>query len=163
MLSADAMPHRTSALRSEVHVAGFWRRAVAAIVDVVVLLPAAGAATWLATSLTGVQIRASDILLDVVLGLNPAVMTAAGLMTAVAALYLLVFQIAMGRTVGMRMLGLRIIDVYGSAPSPVRCALRTAGYALGMLSFFLGFFWIGFDREKRGWHDWLAGTYVIID
>ena len=25
----------------------------------------------------------------------------------------------------------------------------------------LGFFWIGFDSEKRGLHDWLAGTYVV--
>jgi uncharacterized RDD family membrane protein YckC len=25
----------------------------------------------------------------------------------------------------------------------------------------LGFLWIGFDREKRGLHDWLADTYVV--
>jgi uncharacterized RDD family membrane protein YckC len=25
----------------------------------------------------------------------------------------------------------------------------------------LGFFWVGFDSEKRGLHDWIAGTYVI--
>jgi uncharacterized RDD family membrane protein YckC len=26
---------------------------------------------------------------------------------------------------------------------------------------FLGFLWIGFDSEKRGLHDWIAGTYVV--
>ena len=26
---------------------------------------------------------------------------------------------------------------------------------------FLGFLWIGFDSEKRGLQDWIAGTYVI--
>jgi uncharacterized RDD family membrane protein YckC len=25
----------------------------------------------------------------------------------------------------------------------------------------LGFLWVGFDSEKRGLHDWIAGTYVI--
>jgi len=22
--------------------------------------------------------------------------------------------------------------------------------------------WIGFDREKRALHDWVAGTYVVL-
>jgi uncharacterized RDD family membrane protein YckC len=25
----------------------------------------------------------------------------------------------------------------------------------------LGYLWIAFDAEKRGLHDWIAGTYVI--
>jgi uncharacterized RDD family membrane protein YckC len=26
---------------------------------------------------------------------------------------------------------------------------------------FLGFFWIGWDRDKQGWHDKIAGTVVV--
>ena len=26
---------------------------------------------------------------------------------------------------------------------------------------FLGFFWIGWDDRKQGWHDKLAGTLVV--
>jgi hypothetical protein len=28
-------------------------------------------------------------------------------------------------------------------------------------TFFLGFFWIGWDRDKQGWHDKIAGTVVV--
>ena len=39
---------------------------------------------------------------------------------------------------------------------PIAAPGRPAAATLG-----LGFAWIGFDREKRGLHDWLAGTYVV--
>jgi hypothetical protein len=38
---------------------------------------------------------------------------------------------------------------------------RCAGYLAGIATLFLGFLWIGFDHEKRGLQDWIAGTYVI--
>ena len=43
----------------------------------------------------------------------------------------------------------------------VRIDERTAGYLAGLATLSLGFLWIGFDAEKRGLHDWIAGTYVI--
>jgi len=27
--------------------------------------------------------------------------------------------------------------------------------------FFLGIFWVAFDKKKQGWHDKLAGTVVV--
>ena len=39
--------------------------------------------------------------------------------------------------------------------------MRCAGYLAGVATLFLGFLWMGFDSEKRGLHDWIAGTYVI--
>ena len=83
------------------------------------------------------------------------------LTVAIAVLYLLVFQIALGRTLGMRLLRIKIIDVYGDRPSAARCAVRCAGYLAGLATLLLGFLWMGFDSEKRGLHDWVAGTYVI--
>jgi uncharacterized RDD family membrane protein YckC len=56
---------------------------------------------------------------------------------------------------------IRIIDVFGDRPSPARCIARVAGYLAGVATLFLGFLWMGFDSEKRGLHDWIAGTYVI--
>jgi uncharacterized RDD family membrane protein YckC len=76
-------------------------------------------------------------------------------------IYLLAFHAMAGRTPGMRLLRLRVIDVYGDPPSVIRAVVRTAGYLACFITFSLGFIWIGFDREKRGLHDWLAGTYVI--
>jgi uncharacterized RDD family membrane protein YckC len=80
---------------------------------------------------------------------------------AIGLAYLLVFQIVVGRTLGMRVLHMTIIDVYGDRPSPARCVARCAGYLAGIATLFLGFLWMGFDSEKRGLQDWIAGTYVI--
>jgi uncharacterized RDD family membrane protein YckC len=56
----------------------------------------------------------------------------------------------------------RVIDLYGDQPSILRTAARTAAYLASLATLGLGFFWIGFDSEKRALHDWLAGTYVVV-
>jgi len=143
-------------------VVGFWRRLGAALIDLAIITPAALAVIWLAGKLTGVHVpRGLDFWLDLVLASDPALMMAVGLTIAVAALYVLVFQILHARTLGMRVLRMRVIDVYGDPPSPARCLARTFGYIGAAGTLLLGFLWIGFDREKRGLHDVIAGTYVI--
>jgi uncharacterized RDD family membrane protein YckC len=151
-----------------VYVVGFWRRAAAAFVDALVIVPAALAIALVAGKLAGVQPPASrprlldvDLWIDLVLATDPALVMAVVLVVAIAMTYLLVFQIAAGRTPGMRLLKIKIIDVWGDRPSPARCAVRCLGYLVGLATLFLGFLWVGFDSEKRGLHDWIAGTYVI--
>ena len=149
-----------------VQVAGFWRRLGAALIDLGIIAPVSLILTWLASLIAGValppsRMRGLDFWLDLALSGDPALSMAMGLFVAIGLIYLLVFQITTGRTIGMRVLGLRIIDVYGDPPSSARCAARTAGYLAGAATLLLGFLWIGFDSEKRGIHDWLAGTYVI--
>jgi uncharacterized RDD family membrane protein YckC len=156
---------RSAEAERTVWVAGFWRRAAAAVVDLALVAPLAALAVWLAKRLAGLDlppVRAAnlDAWLDLLLAGDPAVLGALGLASAIAAVYLVLFQTLAARTVGMRLLGLRIIDVYGEAPSALRALVRTAGYFAGAAAFGLGFLWIGFDREKRGLHDWLSGTYV---
>jgi uncharacterized RDD family membrane protein YckC len=147
-------------------VAGFWRRLGAALIDLGIVGPVALILTALASLVAGVELppsrmRGLDFWLDLALSGDPALSMAMGLFVAIGLIYLLVFQITTARTIGMRVLGLRIIDVYGDPPSSARCAARTAGYLAGAATLLLGFLWIGFDSEKRGLHDWLAGTYVI--
>jgi uncharacterized RDD family membrane protein YckC len=149
-----------------VHVAGFWRRLGAALIDLGIIAPVSLILTWLASLIAAVELppsrmRGLDFWLDLALSGDPALTMAMGLFVAVGLIYLLVFQTTTARTMGMRVLGLRIIDVYGDPPSSARCAARTAGYLAGAATLLLGFLWIGFDSEKRGIHDWLAGTYVI--
>ncbi len=149
-----------------VWVAGFWRRAVAALIDTLIVLPAALAMIWAAgrmaaLALPPIGLAKIDAWLDLILAGDVAVIGVLGLAAAVAAVYLLVFQVLGARTLGMRLLGLRIIDVYGDAPSALRVLARTVGYFIGVATGGLGFLWIAFDREKRGLHDWLAGTYVV--
>ncbi len=149
-----------------VYVAGFWHRFVAAFVDTLLVLPIAMGLTWVAGKLVGFAVPYArhtgiDYWLDLALAGEPAIWGSLGLGVAIVALYLFLFQAGLGGTPGMRLLRIRVIDVYGDPPGLVRAAIRTAGYLLGAATFSLGFLWIGFDREKRGLHDWLAGTYVI--
>ena len=151
-----------------VHVVGFWRRAAAAVIDLAIIIPIALIITWIVSKIAGVHLPPSnlklldvDLWLDLALQTDPALMTGLTLFVAIGLTYLLVCQVVLGRTLGMRVLKMRIIDVYGDPPSPGRCIVRCAGYLASVATLFLGFLWMGFDSEKRGLQDWLAGTYVI--
>lgn len=151
-----------------VYVAGFWKRAAAAAIDLAIIVPAALIITLIVSKIAGVHlppknmsVLALDLWIDLVLAVDPALVMATVLTLAIGITYLLVFQIVLGRTLGMRVLKLKIIDVYGDPPSPSRCVARCGGYLASLATLFLGFLWIGFDSEKRGLHDWIAGTYVV--
>lgn len=149
-----------------VTVVGFWRRFAAAMIDLAIIVPVAAVLIVVASAIAGIhlppsRVRGVDFWLDLILTSDPAMMTAIVITIAVATIYLYVFQATIAQTLGMRVLKLRVIDVYGERPSFARVGLRTAGYLLGLATVFLGFLWIGFDAEKRGLHDWIAGTYVI--
>jgi uncharacterized RDD family membrane protein YckC len=151
-----------------VHVVGFWKRALAAAIDFAVVIPAWLLVTLIVGKISGVGLPPSnlklldiDLWIDLLLATDPAIVMGIVLFIAIGMGYLLISHIVLGRTLGMRVLKLRIIDVYGDAPSPGRCAARCAGYLASAATLFLGFLWMGFDSEKRGLQDWIAGTYVI--
>ena len=52
-------------------------------------------------------------------------------------------------------------EIWTSVVAKPRCLARCGGYLAGVATLFLGFLWMGFDSEKRGLQDWIAGTYVI--
>ena len=147
---------------------GFWKRLAAGLVDLAVIVPVALLITFIVSAIADVHLPARNIKLydidmwiDLVLATNSALIMGLVLFFAIALTYLLVFHITLGRTLGMRVLKMKVIDVYGDAPSAARCVARCAGYLAGVATLFLGFLWIGFDSEKRGLQDWIAGTYVI--
>ena len=149
-----------------IYVAGFWRRAGAGLIDLAIVLPIAALLTWIVGRVVGLRLPPSrhggpDYWLDTALAGDPALWGGLALAAVIGCLYLFVLQIVEGRTFGMRALGLRVVDVFGAAPGPGRAALRALGYVDSAGTLGLGFAWIGFDREKRGLHDWLAGTYVV--
>lgn len=146
--------------------AGFWRRCAGAAVDAAAVVPVALLFTWLCGRLVGLALppsryRGLDFWLDLVLTVDPAIWATITLSATIASIYLVVFQATLGCTPGMRAVRIRVIDVYGEPPTLARSALRTVGYLAIPLTLGLGFLWAGFDRERRGLHDWLAGTYVV--
>jgi uncharacterized RDD family membrane protein YckC len=154
------------AQRRVVYVAGFWRRALAALVDAIILVPLSYGLVKAAGRIVGLEVPSPrkmgiDYWLGLLLAGDPGLLGALGLTAAIVIVYLLLFQAMAGRTLGMRLLRIRIVDLYGESPSVLRSAVRTVGYLAAAATGSLGFLWIGFDREKRGLHDWLAGTYVV--
>lgn len=68
---------------------------------------------------------------------------------------------AIGWSPGKRLLGLRVVNAEGQPPGLVRGFVR-ALFALGSdLPLFMGYVWAFFDRERRGWHDHIARTWVV--
>lgn len=87
--------------------------------------------------------------------------TLAGLgWTAAFALYFISFWALIGQTPGMRLVGLRVVDPGGTAPSAIRAAIRFAALIIAIVPFFLGLVPILLDPRRRGLHDFVAGTTV---
>jgi uncharacterized RDD family membrane protein YckC len=75
--------------------------------------------------------------------------------------YAFVFWILTGQTPGMMLMGIRIVSVDGSHLSFWRSVRRLIGYIISIAFLFIGFIWVLFDDRRQGWHDKLAGTYVV--
>ena len=65
-----------------------------------------------------------------------------------------------GRTPGKALLRLDVRRTDGGKMTYSRAFLRWVGYLVSITFAGLGFLWIFFDERKRGWHDYLSGTWV---
>jgi uncharacterized RDD family membrane protein YckC len=68
-----------------------------------------------------------------------------------------------GRTLGMRLLNLRVVGTDGRPIGLGGAVLRWIGIVISAAVVLLGLVWVAFDPRKQGWHDKLAGTVVIRD
>jgi uncharacterized RDD family membrane protein YckC len=75
--------------------------------------------------------------------------------------YLVYFWTTSGQTLGKKVMGVKVVTTDGELVGVGKAILRIIGYAISGIVFYLGFIWIIFDSEKQGWHDKIAGTYVI--
>lgn len=161
-----ATPSDDSTQEKLVRVAGLWRRLIASVVDALVLTPILMLVGWLALKITGTPVPQLDrvrveTVLESILEGGTMLYSGAALGVAILLLYGCMFMTLTGATPGLRLLRMRVINVYGESPEWWRMILRGCGFVVSCLVLGLGFIWIGFDREKRGLADWMAGTYVI--
>ena len=68
-----------------------------------------------------------------------------------------------GRTLGMAILGLRVVYRSGAALSPRRAIIRTVAFPFSFLFLGLGFAGIVFQADRRALHDLAAGSAVVYD
>ena len=78
--------------------------------------------------------------------------------------YYIGFWTLRGQTPGMIPLRLRVVKAAdGSRPDWVSSLLRYVGLIISFAVIFLGVIWVAFDSRRQGWHDKLAGTFVVRD
>lgn len=135
--------------------AGFWRRFVALLIDLMIL--------WMAS--LGVMVTAFVVL--PLTARNPGVSQ-----TAVVVLYLLLLgglvtyfagmeSSSEQATLGKMALGIKVTDLYGRRISFGRAVGRTFGKYLSAGILYIGFLMVAFTGKKQGLHDMVAGTLVL--
>lgn len=118
--------------------AGFPLRVVATLIDAVILAIVGGILT---------------ALLDT---------TVASLLTFVIDVgYYIYFWGTTGQTIGHKLMNLRVIRTDGTPLTMGNAAMRYVGMVISIIPLFLGLLWVLFDANKQGWHDKIAGTYVV--
>jgi uncharacterized RDD family membrane protein YckC len=164
--SSSASSREERVLR--VRVTGFPRRSVAALIDLALLLAFTAGITLVVAMTLHVPMPSlrevgPDLLVAGILDRNPMAVGAVGLFLGMLGLYQLYFGGISGQTLGMRLMGIRLISFRGTAPGPGRGLIRLVALAASLLPAGLGWLWALFDREHRALHDHLAGTYVILE
>lgn len=121
---------------------GFWERALAAVVDGCVLL----VPTIIVNAVINSQSGATGLNLLIGLAYFSYFWSSAG----------------GGQTLGMRAFGLRVAKDDGTSLSIVSAVVRWFGLLVSIVALGIGVFWVAFSNEKKGWHDLIAGTSVLM-
>jgi uncharacterized RDD family membrane protein YckC len=66
-----------------------------------------------------------------------------------------------GQSPGKRIMKIKVVKTTGEPLTAVDVLARVFGYWLSGMAFGLGFLWAAFDSKSQGWHDKIAGTYVV--
>jgi len=64
-------------------------------------------------------------------------------------------------TIGGIVIGLKVVRIDGRPFTFVTAIVRALAAIFSVIVLFFGFIWIGWDVEKQGWHDKIAGTVVV--
>lgn len=78
-------------------------------------------------------------------------------------IYTSAFTAGFGGTIGKLLTGLEIVDLNENRITFWRAFFRNyIGYMVSGLFLWLGFIWICIDKDRRGWHDMMAGSRVVM-
>jgi uncharacterized RDD family membrane protein YckC len=124
---------------------GFVTRLIAYLIDIVILVVINVVLTFALGMVLGDSGAAIASLLSLVIVFG----------------YVLYFWSTSGQTPGKSVMKIKIVSTDGSAMTMGKAVMRLIGYVVSGLIFYLGFIWILFDANKQGWHDKIAGTYVV--
>ncbi|MGQ0503898.1 MAG: RDD family protein [Myxococcaceae bacterium] len=148
--------------------APLWRRVAALAVDAAAIGTVVALYLTVALAVTGItppthSLGGLDAVMLRLHAWQPVMVPGLVLTLLICLVYSAVFAVIWeGRTPGRRLLGLRLVDASGLAPTPARASVRAL---LTTVSFavFLGGFWLAlFDRKGQTLHDKLTSTFIVI-
>jgi len=68
-----------------------------------------------------------------------------------------------GQTPGMKVMKIKLCGTDDTYPIGYgKGFLRWIGMLISALVIYIGFLWILIDKDKQGWHDKIADTYVVL-
>ena len=128
---------------AEPRYAGFWIRVLATLLDNIII---------------GIPLNIVFLILG-----DEGGASSQGLQTLILALYTIILWVRWGRTVGGRIVGLRLVRVDGQPITYGTAVVRYLMLIVSIVALLLGVIWVAFDKRKQGWMDKAAGTFVIRD
>lgn len=136
--------------------AGFWIRLVASLVDIIPI-----AALGTVTRLVGVTSACTTAgsVTSCSYQVNGVGLLSVG---AILALYWIVSWSLLGASLGQKLCGLHVVNAANGQTIGIgRAVLRYVGFVLSTIPCDIGLIWAAFDSQKQGWHDKIAGTFVV--
>jgi len=131
--------------------AGFLRRLVAFIIDMFII----GALDTIVGALFGgtMAFDANGVPMY-----SPVVMV---VQFIILVAYFLAFWTLYGATPGDMIQGVKVVTTDEQSFGLGTSVVRFIGYLVSWFVFCLGFLWVIWDKDKQGWHDKMAKTYVV--
>jgi uncharacterized RDD family membrane protein YckC len=173
--SAPECPHCGLPL-VPVQIAGLGRRVLGGVIDFAILAVTAGPLAWgldrlldpmdaYAHGARALDLSTAPGRIEFALGLLTSDLSSlllrVGPLLVFIGLYFMFTISWSGRSLGQRLLSMRVVDRHGQSPSVLVAGLRTVAQLAGLVAAALGPLWIAFDSERRALHDLAAGTYVV--
>ena len=137
----------------EVSYAGFWARFFASLLDTIIQL-------LLLVPLVYLLYGASLVSTSAEFGYNTTQFS----LQLLPMLWVILFWRFKSATPGKMLMGMSIVDATtGDTPTTLRLVMRYFGYIVSAVPCLLGFFWVGWDKRKQGFHDMIGNTVVIMN
>jgi uncharacterized RDD family membrane protein YckC len=155
MTSSEQVPQETSLGQY----AGFVTRLIAGFIDRLLLI------AIISVSVAVISFLADSFRINEILGFGEDMrlvvgIIAVGLAVSVPLVYNIGSWMLAGQTLGKWIMGVRVVRTNGQRMSFWAALRRQIGYVISAI-LFLGYLWILFDNRRQGFHDKLAGTFVV--
>ena len=152
--------------RVRVRAAPFWRRTLASLIDISLLL-GGGAAVIVAGVVPAPALppRGHDwleLIVDLLANAGSRLLPFAMALSIAGLLYGTLLHVLVQRTFGELLLGLRLISTNGQRVGLIRAVAHSLGTIVGLAGLLLGMMWAAVDRRRQTLAEYVSGTLLIV-